>query len=47
MKQKYISPECEIIRFESEDVLTASGVDALGYDDEQEGFADFSGTNFR
>ena len=26
MKEKYITPETEVIRFESEDVITTSGI---------------------
>ena len=28
MKEKYETPECEVIEFETEDVITTSGIDA-------------------
>ncbi len=31
MKEKYISPECEITRFESEDILVTSGLTQDGF----------------
>lgn len=34
MKERYTSPEVEIIRFESEDVITASKISDGGYLDE-------------
>ena len=39
MKQKYISPECEITKFKSEDILVASGIT-------QDAFAEFDEDNF-
>lgn len=30
MKEKYETPECEIVEFETEDVITTSGDDPLG-----------------
>ena len=36
MKQKYISPECEIIRFDAEDVITTSGLKAYNELEEDE-----------
>ena len=30
MKEKYETPECEVIEFETEDVITASGIGGIG-----------------
>ena len=30
MKEKYETPECEVIEFETEDVITTSGIDGIG-----------------
>lgn len=37
MKEKYTSPEFEIIRFDSEDVITTSGITDGGLLDEPNG----------
>ena len=39
MKQKYTAPECEITKFENEDILVTSGIT-------QDGFAEFDEDNF-
>ncbi|MBQ8942814.1 MAG: hypothetical protein IJ062_13425 [Firmicutes bacterium] len=46
MKDKYISPECEIIRFDAEDVITTSGLKANGIELEEEEIAVFSKDKF-
>ena len=46
MKQKYISPECEITRFDAEDVLATSGIKAYGYEEDDDDFAVFSKDKF-
>lgn len=30
MKEKYETPVCEVIEFETEDVITTSGIDGIG-----------------
>ena len=47
MKGKYISPECEIIKFDAEDVLATSGVKGLIYTEEEDDFAEFGADKFK
>ena len=42
IKEKYVSPECEVISFTSEDVITKS---AVGLDGTQDEYAEFD-TNY-
>ena len=46
MKDKYISPECEIIRFDAEDVITTSGLKANSIELEEDEIAVFSKEKF-
>ena len=46
MKDKYISPECEIIRFDAEDVITTSGIKADGTELDENEIAVFSKDKF-
>ena len=42
-KEKYVSPECEVINFTSEDVITISSV---GLGDTQDEYAEFDASGF-
>ena len=42
-KEKYVSPECEVINFTSEDVITKS---AVGLGDMQDEYAEFDANKF-
>ncbi|MBR1443442.1 MAG: hypothetical protein IJ583_07915 [Firmicutes bacterium] len=45
MKKTYIEPECEIIIFSSEDVITTSGLKDLN--NYQEDFEEYDSSNFQ
>ncbi len=47
MKDKYISPECEIITFSAEDIINTSTLTPMDSDLEEDDMVQFSYEHFR